>query len=99
MAMKFVAKLSMASSRRNQEPQDYAIANVLVQVKLRNLCGERPRVAMPSQCQNPWSPDLPRKWRQRLPLIPDIGATHVPWAAQALTTFGLAQATVCDADK
>ena len=39
----FVAKLSMASSRRNQEPQDYAIANVLAQVKLRNLCGERLR--------------------------------------------------------
>jgi len=30
--MKFVAKLSMASSRRNQEPQDYAIANVLAQL-------------------------------------------------------------------
>ena len=33
--MKFVAKLSMAS-RRNQEPQDCVIANVLAQVKLRN---------------------------------------------------------------
>ena len=38
-----VAKLDTASSRRNQEPQDYAIANVLAQVKLRNLCGERLR--------------------------------------------------------
>lgn len=49
MATKFVAKLSMASSRRNQEPQDYAIANVLAQVKLRNLCGERLRRRQASQ--------------------------------------------------
>ena len=43
MATRFVAKLSMASRRRSHEPQGYTIANVLAQVKMRNLCGERLR--------------------------------------------------------
>jgi hypothetical protein len=39
----FAAKLSMASSRRNQEPQDYAIANVLAQVKFCAICAVNDR--------------------------------------------------------